>query len=65
MGWCNTVVTIDLLERFRPLCCATERVLAAVGWPCFGSAWECCSLRFSYETTLTAFCTRGELIVFC
>ena len=31
MGWCNTVVTIHLLERFRPLCCATERVLAAVG----------------------------------
>lgn len=31
MGWCNSVVTIDLLERFRPLCCATERVLAAVG----------------------------------
>ena len=27
MGWCNAVVTIDLLERFRPLCCATERSL--------------------------------------
>ena len=64
IGWCNTVVTIALLERLCPLGCATERVLAEADQPRFENAWYQCAVVKPRWLLFDAFCTCGELVVF-